>query len=75
MYRDELKFISFNNPYYTPIKLSLKSLRSKAQIETEIKEQKEQLEREIKEMDSEYETVTEYTEYISQFLRDHHDAH
>lgn len=58
MYRDELKFISFNNPYYTPIKLSLKSLRSKAQIETEIKEQKGQIETEMREIDSEYETVT-----------------
>ena len=43
VYRDELKFISFNNPYFTPIRISLKALKNKATTQSDIRTQKKQL--------------------------------
>ena len=40
IYRDELKFISFNNPYNSPVKLNLRSLKEKAKIEQRMSDQK-----------------------------------
>lgn len=50
VHRDELKFISHNNPYDMPIKLSLSILKEKARTEEKMKDLAIVLQKDIKEI-------------------------
>ncbi len=69
MHRDELKFISYNNPYDIPIKISLAVLKEKAKMEEKIKDYKMILKKDIKELDSEFNMMTDYFNYVTNALK------
>lgn len=51
VHRDELKFISYNNPYDMPIKLSLGVLKEKARTEEKIRDMVMALQKDIKDIE------------------------
>lgn len=73
MHRDELKFISYNNPYDNPIKMSLAVLKDKARTEEKIKDMVNLLQKDIKEIEFEFNTMTDYYNFISNALKSNED--
>lgn len=69
MHRDELKFISYNNPYDMPIKISLAVLKEKARAEEKIRDMTMLLQKDIREIEFEFNTMTDYYNFISNAVK------
>jgi len=68
IHRDELKFISNNNPYNNPIKIGFAVLKEKAKTEEKVRTAIEELQKDIKEIDEEFNTMTEYYNFVKNSL-------